>query len=160
MAKSVAKREVKRWRTRALQAESAAAAANNTVAALLDEVRALNTALRDQPATILTNLTPLFLGYRDPIAKDSKQIADTVGSGVSFDDKERGVWFPDIEFDETMESRDRWPEPGRISTPPTGMTRPVDDANHTVLNGTVMRNDGQTMFQAGATSPPPESGVE
>jgi hypothetical protein len=143
-----------------IRAESAAIAANETISALLDEVAKLTDALRDQPGSILTNLTPLFLGYREDPAKETKKQQMITDLGVSFDDKERGVWFPDIEFDEAMESSDKWPVPGQISGPPTGMTERMDEPNHSIQNGRVARTDGQTMFQAGATAPPPESGVE
>lgn len=71
-----------------------------------------------------------------------------------------GEWFPDVEFDPQMgstpthggwvngESNQHIP-PGEGQTP-----------RHAVINGELVRVDGQSMFQAGAGSPVPQGGVE
>src|SRR5215831_10225971 len=121
--------------------------------------------LRENPKemveSLLSGLAPLFLGYRDGQKSQQTRLQDMItGMGSQgLDDTagvERGLWFPDVEFDESMEGPERWPEPGTISGKPNGTMLP----QHRVVDGSVTRTDGQQMFTAGTTAPPPESATE
>jgi hypothetical protein len=113
---------------------------------------------KDMIEAILAGLAPLFLGYRDPSVID-KTVKNAIVGSTQIDDIERGVWFPDIEFDEAMEPPEKWPTKTTISGNPTEPSTP-SGTEYRVANGQVTRKDGQSMFQAGATSPPPVSGNE
>jgi hypothetical protein len=107
--------------------------------------------------SLLTGLAPLFLGYRDQKTDQKTRINDLGNIMAGLDESagtERGVWFPDVEFDEAMEPREKWPEPGSISGTPVGPT-----TYRTTPNG-VERADQQPMFRAGQTGPPPASATE
>ena len=158
--KSVAnrwKRRAKYAEAQAIAAGAARLAADEIIAEQARQIAKLTEALSHQPETILSNLAPLFIGYREDTAKSQAQTRLQQMITGANEDVERGVWFPDIEFDESMESRDKWPQSGRISGPPVGQTNLTD---HKITNGEVGRSDGQPMFRAGSTSPPPESGLE
>lgn len=107
--------------------------------------------------SLLTGLAPLFLGYRDQKGETKAKVADLGNIMAGLDETagtERGVWFPDVEFDESMEPRERWPEPGTIS----GTSQ--DPTIYRMTPNGVERTDGQQMFQAGQTAPPPDSATE
>jgi hypothetical protein len=112
---------------------------------------------------LLSGITPLILGYRDGQKDDKSRLNDIITgmSAQGLDEAagvERGVWFPDVEFDDSMEAPEKWPEPGTISgTPILPQTR---QRNHQYTDGTTSRTDGQQMFEAGTTAPPPESATE
>lgn len=137
--------------------------------ALRAECRALTKVVemlapKEMIESLLSGITPLFLGYKDGQKLQTDRIRDVLTgmSAQGLDESagvERGVWFPDVEFDESMEAPERWPEPGTISGIPNGSsTAPV--TTHRIAGDSVARTDNQPMFRAGTTAPPPDSGIE
>jgi hypothetical protein len=106
---------------------------------------------------LLHGITPLLIGYQDASTAKSAKSQDMLAMGAQGLDERvgvgEGVWFPDVEFDTAMEDPNLWPDPGSMGTPttPTQST-----ASYAIANGKSVRRDGQQMFQAGATTPPPD----
>lgn len=114
--------------------------------------------------SLLDGITPLIIGYQNQNSDQRTRVQEiiTAMGSQGLDEKAgvgEGQWFPDVEFDMSMEAPSRWPTANTISQP----TKPgVNTLNgsYRIENGQAVRNDGAPMFQAGQTAPPPESGIE
>ena len=134
---------------------AARVAGDEMIDRLIGELGRLSSALAVQPATVLEALTPLLVGH--PPSDGGVQLQRLLSTGEG-EEGAQGAWFPEIEFDESMESREKWPDPrSTISSTPNGGN---GMGSHEVVGETVARSDGQPMFQAGTTAPRPVSGTE
>lgn len=71
-----------------------------------------------------------------------------------------GEWFPDVEFDDTMGPM---PAKGGWINGPVNAQQPPPEGQtptHVVVDGQLKRVDGQSVFQAGVSAPPPTGGIE
>jgi hypothetical protein len=110
--------------------------------------------------SVFAGLTPLMLGYRaDETGKRTRVQEIITAMGSQGLDERGGVtdtYYPDVEFDESMEAATRWPTPQSISQPVKNTVVTLD-GSHGIANGEAVRTDGQPMFRPGATTPPPAS---
>lgn len=112
--------------------------------------------------SILTGIAPLFIGYQNQGDDNARIQAIVTAMGEQDLDNMGGSrgYYPNIEFDESMEARSQWPvSPDEMSaqTLPGSRTTMVGREHQMTDNGeTTVRKDGQTMFTSGSgrTSPP------
>jgi hypothetical protein len=114
--------------------------------------------------SVFAGLTPLMLGYRADGTENRTRVQEIITAMGSQGLDERGGiterYYPDVEFDETMEAADRWPTPQSISQPVKETVVTLNGSHGIDDTGHVTRTDGSPMFQAGATTPPPASATE
>lgn len=160
-----AENEISSTRERANVATRLAESSQRTADRMVEVVAELHKQLSRQPEvvveSILTGIAPLFIGYRDDTTDNSRLQAALTGMGalgLDADSTESRGYYPDIEFDESMESRDRWPMTATEMSAQTlpGSRATTIDGDHAMANGQAVRTDGQTMFTSGSglTSPP------
>lgn len=148
-------------------ANAMAQSSQQIVTRLMDQVAALTKDIVRSPEVlseaIMTGISTILNGYQVAATERDQKLAEDISmSGLGLDNTggtPAGHFFPDIEFDDFVETSAQWPTPGMMTssqvTPSEGQ-HPV----HQVANGQVTRTDGQPMFQAGTSGPPPVGGVE
>jgi hypothetical protein len=124
---------------------------------LAREVHSPDTTIR----TLLDGIAPLVVGYQREPEKTNPMEQIAMGS-LGFNERAGvtdGTWFPDVEFDISMEDPSRWPQPGHLN--PIQQPHPTTlNGSYRIENGHAVRNDGEPMFRVGETAPPPDSATE
>lgn len=137
----------------------------NHAAELTALVGKLAAALERGPETIsesiLSGLSTILNGYAQAAADSRDEALQTLSmNALGLDNEggtERGAFFPDVEFDDWAGPL---PTPGMMTSSPVSAGMDQMPVHQIDGNGRVHRMDGQPMFQAGTSGPPPVGGIE
>lgn len=159
--------EIADLRRQLISANATAQSSQQIVARLMDQVAALTKDLTRSPEVlseaIMTGISTILNGYQVAATERDTKLAEEISmGGLGLDNTggtPAGHFFPDIEFDDFVEKREHWPTPGMMTSSPVTPSEGQHPV-HQVANGQVTRTDGQAMFQAGTSGPPPVGGVE
>jgi hypothetical protein len=132
---------------------------NIQLAAMLDMALRKNDSPGHMIEAILQGIAPLFIGYKqNTVDTRAQEIMGAIGE-QAYGTPPEHPYFPDVEFDPYMESATSWPTAGEISQPTKPQVTTLN-GSYRIENGEPVRSDGEVMFQAGTTGPPPDSAIE